>query len=71
MSCVAFCRSLPLLVACVACVASADSATRTTDTIASLRPYITSKALAGAVTLVVDKDRVFSHQAIGMADIAA
>lgn len=44
---------------------------RTPDVIASLKPYIADRALAGAVTLVVDKDRVLSHQAIGMADIAA
>jgi CubicO group peptidase (beta-lactamase class C family) len=41
------------------------------DPIASLKPFVTEGALAGAVTLVVDKDRVLSHQAIGMADLAA
>lgn len=40
------------------------------DPIASLKPYVADHALAGAVTLVVDKDRVLSHQTIGLADIA-
>lgn len=40
------------------------------EVIASLRPYVATQALAGAVTLVVDQERVLSHQAIGMADVA-
>lgn len=52
-------------------VAPAAEPGRPPDVIASLEPFIASKAMAGAVTLVVDRDRVFSHQVIGMADIAA
>jgi CubicO group peptidase (beta-lactamase class C family) len=54
----------------VAVVVAAEPAC-TADPIASLKPYIDGRALAGAVTLVVDKQRVLSHQVIGMADIAA
>jgi CubicO group peptidase (beta-lactamase class C family) len=57
------------LVAGAGPLVAADPA-RTPDVIASLKPYVDDRALAGAVTLVVDKDRVLSHQAIGWADIA-
>lgn len=49
-------------------IVTAPAVEPTRDVIASLRPYITSKAMAGAVTLVVDQERVLSHQTIGMAD---
>ena len=58
-----------VLLAGLAPLAAAERAAA--DPIASLKPYIADKALAGAVTLVVDKDRVLSHQTIGLADIAA
>jgi CubicO group peptidase (beta-lactamase class C family) len=38
---------------------------------AALRPFVNSGSLAGAVTLVADKDRVLSLEAVGFADIAA
>jgi CubicO group peptidase (beta-lactamase class C family) len=38
---------------------------------AALQPFVDRHVLAGAVTLVADKDRVLSLQAIGFADIAA
>src|SRR5438128_2192288 len=37
---------------------------------AALQPFVDSHALAGAVTLVADKDKVLSLQAVGFADIA-
>jgi CubicO group peptidase (beta-lactamase class C family) len=37
---------------------------------AALQPYVDSKTLAGAVTLVATKDRVLSHESVGFADIA-
>jgi CubicO group peptidase (beta-lactamase class C family) len=38
---------------------------------AVLQPFVDSHALAGAVTLVADKDKVLSVEAVGYADIAA
>lgn len=37
----------------------------------ALQPYVDSHSLAGAVTLVADKDRVLSVSAVGYADVAA
>lgn len=37
----------------------------------TLQPFVESHALAGAVTLVASKDKVFSLEAVGWADIAA
>ena len=37
----------------------------------ALQPYVESQALAGAVTLVADKDKILSVDAVGFADIAA
>ncbi len=38
---------------------------------ATLQPLVDSHCLAGAVTLVADKDRILSQNAVGYADIAA
>ncbi len=38
---------------------------------AALKPFIDSHSLAGAMTLVADKDRVLSLEAVGYADVAA
>ena len=38
---------------------------------AALEPFVESHSLAGAVTLVADKDKVLSLEAVGLADIAA
>lgn len=48
----------------------AGEAATQVDVVANVRPFVDSKALAGAVATVVDKDRVLSQQTIGMADIA-
>ena len=37
----------------------------------ALQPYVDSQALAGAVTLVADKDKILSLDTVGFADIAA
>src|SRR5438067_10873617 len=38
---------------------------------AVLQPFVDSHSLAGAVTLVADKDKVLSLEAVGFADVAA
>lgn len=38
---------------------------------AALRPFVESHSLAGAVTLVADKNKVLSLEAVGFADVAA
>jgi CubicO group peptidase (beta-lactamase class C family) len=38
---------------------------------AALQPFVDRHALAGAVTLVADKDKVLSLEAVGFADVAA
>jgi len=38
---------------------------------AALQPFVDKSALAGAVTLVADKDKVLSLEAVGFADVAA
>src|SRR5215472_17466725 len=38
---------------------------------AALQPFVDRHVLAGAVTLVADKDKVLSTEAVGFADIAA
>jgi CubicO group peptidase (beta-lactamase class C family) len=38
---------------------------------AALQPFVDSHSLAGAVTLVADKDKVLSLEAVGFADLAA
>ncbi len=38
---------------------------------AALQPFVDSQSLAGAVTLVADKDKVLSLEAVGYADVAA
>src|SRR5690348_10115038 len=38
---------------------------------AALRPFVDSHSLAGAVTLVADREKVLSLEAVGFADVAA
>lgn len=38
---------------------------------AALQPFVERHALAGAVTLVADENKVLSHEAVGFADLAA
>lgn len=61
-----------LLPLCGATASAADNAASTPATItAALQPYVDSHALAGAVTLVADKDKILSLEAVGYADVAA
>src|SRR5262245_28686407 len=38
---------------------------------AALQPFVDNHTLAGAVTLVADKDKVLSLEAVGFSDVAA
>lgn len=64
-----------LLLAVVLCVSlpSADDAAPTSSkgVAASLQPFVDKHALAGAVTLVADKDKVLTIEAVGYTDVAA
>lgn len=70
-------RSLPILV--LAAVLLVPLAAFTDDTVPTsakgvadvLRPFVDKHALAGAVTLVADKDKVLSLEAVGYADVIA
>ena len=73
-------RSRPLLaILLLAAIASpptlvfADEAPSTSakGVAAVLQPFVDRHALAGAVTLVADKDKVLSLEAVGYADVAA
>lgn len=68
--CVAFLISLILV---LAQPASADDATPLSSEriVAALTPFVQSHSLAGAVTLVADKERVLSVDAVGFADVQA
>jgi CubicO group peptidase (beta-lactamase class C family) len=59
---------LALLALAVVLPAPAAEPSRIT---AALQPFVDSHALAGAVTLVADKDKVLSLEAVGFADVAA
>lgn len=49
-----------------------DKSERRSDTITTaLQPFVDSHSLAGAVTLVADKDKVLSLEAVGYADVTA
>ena len=52
-------------------VAVAEDPARTKGIAAALQPFVDSHSLAGAVTLVADKDKVLSLEAVGFADVAA
>jgi CubicO group peptidase (beta-lactamase class C family) len=47
-----------------------DSPPSSPSIVASLQPFVESHSLAGAVTLVADKERLLSLDAVGFADIA-
>jgi hypothetical protein len=61
-----------LFVALVAAPTIARAEDHPTKGIAAvLQPFVDGHSLAGSVTLVADKDKVLSLEAIGYADIAA
>ena len=51
--------------------ASADDPAPAKPIAAALQPFVDNHSLAGAVTLVADKDRVLDLEAVGFADLAA
>jgi CubicO group peptidase (beta-lactamase class C family) len=59
-----------LLVAPLLLWAEDDASSGAKPIAAALQPFVDRHALAGAVTLVADKDRVLSLEAVGFADIA-
>ncbi len=60
-----FLAALPVLLPCV----SADD-TPPKNVAAALQPFVDRHALAGAVTLVADKDKVLGVETVGFADMA-
>ncbi len=50
---------------------AAEDPPQTRSIAAALQPFVDSHSLAGAVTLVADRDRVLSLDTVGFADIAA
>jgi CubicO group peptidase (beta-lactamase class C family) len=60
-----------LLFAAVLPAAAADAPAPSKGVAAVLQPFVDSHSLAGAVTLVADKDKVLSLDAVGFADVAA
>lgn len=63
--------SLAALFAIASPSAFAGEAAPQVDLVGKLKPFVENHTLAGAVTMVVNKDGILSHQAIGLADIAA
>jgi CubicO group peptidase (beta-lactamase class C family) len=55
----------------LATLAEGPSAPPAKGIAAALQPFVDKHTLAGAVTLVADKDRVLSLEAVGFADVAA
>src|ERR1700704_1295018 len=62
---------LLVVAACALPGASADDPTRPNSIAAALQPFVDSHSLAGAVTLVADKDKVLSVDTVGFADVEA
>src|SRR5438132_6804611 len=66
-----FTRLLLLLAVAVAPLsARADEPASSKKIAAALQPFVDSHSLAGAVTLVADRDKVLSLDTVGFADIA-
>jgi CubicO group peptidase (beta-lactamase class C family) len=64
--------AVPLIALAVALLpASAKDCTPSKSITAALQPFVDRHVLAGAVTLVADKDKVLSLDAVGFADVAA
>ncbi len=63
-------RVLTYLVVFLPLLAVHQSPAAEPNVAASLQPFVNDQTLAGAVTLVADKDKVLSLEAVGFADIA-
>src|SRR5262245_50432365 len=59
------------LLSCLLLALSADAAPSSKEIKAALEPFVEKGVLAGAVTLVSDKDKVLALDAVGYADVAA
>src|SRR5262245_7708185 len=68
-------RAIPTLMIAVLPVPSlpvwADTPSSSGQIAAALQPFVDRGTLAGAVTLVADKDRVLSLASVGYSDVAA
>ena len=53
------------------CPAQEQSHSGADEIVAALRPFVDRHSLAGAVTLVADKDKVLSLDTVGYSDVAA
>ena len=62
---------LPFSLAWLTASADDPSGARSKSIAAVLQPFVDRHSLAGAVTLVADKDKVLSVEAVGFADVAA
>src|SRR5262249_13924799 len=73
MSAKYLCRAALLFATLAAALplARADAPPASGEIAAALRPFVEGGTLAGAVTLVADKDGVLSLDAVGFADVAA
>jgi CubicO group peptidase (beta-lactamase class C family) len=68
------CFRLTVIVAIIAAMAisaPAQEGAKPSGIVAALQPFVDRGALAGAVTLVADKDKVLALDAVGYADVAA
>src|SRR5262245_5741011 len=64
-------RSLLPLCAALLVVPLLAAAADPSKTVSALQPFVEKGSLAGAVTLVADRDKVLSLEAVGYADVAA
>ena len=71
LSCFPLVVSLLAVAQVAALPAGSQNAPPAPSITAALQPFVDSHALAGAVMLVADKDKVLSLEAVGYADIAA
>jgi len=62
---------LPLLLVPLLALTADNPSVSTKNVAAVLQPFVDSHALAGAVTLIADKDKVLSLEAVGFTDVAA
>jgi CubicO group peptidase (beta-lactamase class C family) len=58
-------------IACAVAAAQTAAPAKSSKVAAALQPFVDDHALAGAVTLVANKDKVLALDAVGYADIAA
>jgi CubicO group peptidase (beta-lactamase class C family) len=62
---------LPVLLLAPLLAYAEDTSPSSKSIVAALQPFVDKDSLAGAVTLVADKDRILSLDAVGFADVEA